>query len=96
MKCLNLIISCSTYRDHQSTQAILIEKLVSGKLPKQQFVDQEAALIKKKVECLDKMNHITSLLRYVQGSSKRQSLGCVNSHPDLRACPHNLHCVASS
>jgi len=51
------------YRDHQSTQAILIEKLVSGKLPKQQFVDQEAALVKKKVECLEKMNHITSLLR---------------------------------
>ena len=54
------------YRDHQSTQAILIEKLVSGKLPKQQFVDQESALVKKQVECLDKMNHITSLLRYVQ------------------------------
>ena len=53
------------YRDHQSTQAILIEKLVSGKLPKQQFVDQEAALLRKKAECLDKMNHITSLLRLV-------------------------------
>ena len=63
------------YRDHQSTQAILIEKLVSGKLPKQQFVDQESALVKKQVECLDKMNHITSLLRHVQ----RRARGCVNS-----------------
>ena len=59
----NMISFYRTYRDHQSAQAILIEKLVSGKLPKQQFVDQEAALLRKKGECLDKMNHITSLFR---------------------------------
>jgi hypothetical protein len=59
----NIFPYFSTYRDHQSTQAILIEKLVSGKLPKQQFVEQEAVLNKKKEESRGQMTHIATILR---------------------------------
>ena len=37
-----------TYREHQANQSGLVEKLVSGKLGKQQFIDQEGAIVKKK------------------------------------------------
>lgn len=53
----------STLREHQSTQAILVDKLVSGKLPKQQFIEQDATINKKKEECRDRMAHIANLLR---------------------------------
>jgi len=52
-----------TYREHQTNQSGLVEKLVSGKLGKQQFIDQEGAIVKKKDECLDKMNSILAHLR---------------------------------
>ena len=41
-----------------SFQAGLVEKLVSGKLAKQQFVDQESAIMKKKEETIEKINSI--------------------------------------
>lgn len=47
-----------TYREYQTNQSGLVEKLVSAKLGKQQFIDQEGAIVKKKEECLDKMNSI--------------------------------------
>ena len=52
-----------SYREHQTTQSGLVEKLVSGKLGKQQFIDQEGAIVKKKEECLEKMNSILGHLR---------------------------------
>jgi len=52
-----------SYREHQTNQSGLVEKLVSGKLGKQQFIDQEGAIVKKKDECLDKMNSIMGHLR---------------------------------
>ena len=42
------------FRDHQMTQSVLIEKLVTGKLGKQQFIDQDGAIAKKKDECTEK------------------------------------------
>ena len=56
-------INFRTYREHQTNQSGLVEKLVSGKLGKQQFIDQEGAIVKKKDECLDKMNSILAHLR---------------------------------
>ena len=53
------------FREHQTTQAGLVEKLVTGKLAKQGFIDQEAAIVKKKDECLDKINAIIGQLRSV-------------------------------
>lgn len=65
--CINEVIYifiCSrTYREHQANQSGLVEKLVTGKLGKQQFIDQEGAIVKKKDECLDKMNSILAHLR---------------------------------
>ena len=55
-----------TYREHQANQSGLVEKLVSGKLGKQQFIDQEGAIVKKKDECLEKMNSILAHLRSLQ------------------------------
>jgi len=46
------------YRDFQSQQAVLVEKLVTGKLPKAAYVDQEAGLLKKKEEIVDKISAI--------------------------------------
>ncbi|QQP36969.1 Dolichyl-diphosphooligosaccharide--protein glycosyltransferase subunit 1, partial [Caligus rogercresseyi] len=47
-----------TFREHQTNQQGLIEKLVNGKLAKQQFIDQEAVINKKKEECVEKINAI--------------------------------------
>jgi len=44
------------YRDHQAAQAVLVEKLVTGKLQKPPYLEQEGVLLKKKVEVSDKMN----------------------------------------
>merc|ERR1712241_402913 len=52
-----------TLREAQNAQAGLAEKLVSGKLGKQQFVDQEAIVTKKKNECREKIVAITSYLQ---------------------------------
>jgi len=51
------------FREHQMTQSGLIEKLVTGKVGKQQFIDQDGIIVKKKDECLEKMNGILAHLR---------------------------------
>ena len=64
--CQYLVIFCirfRSYREHQTNQSGLVEKLVSGKLGKQQFIDQEGVIVKKKDECLEKMNSILAHLR---------------------------------
>lgn len=45
-------------RDQQVQQVALVEKLITGKLAKPAFIDQEAAVNKKKEEYLDKINAI--------------------------------------
>merc|ERR1712156_1230430 len=52
-----------TLREAQNAQANLAEKLVSGKLGKQQFVDQEAIVTRRKNECREKIMSITSFLQ---------------------------------
>jgi len=47
-----------TFRDLQTQQAGLVEKLVSGKIAKQQYIDQEAGILRKKEEALDRINLI--------------------------------------
>merc|ERR1712141_95762 len=49
-------------REYQNSQAILAEKLVGGKLGKQQFVEQEAIIIKRKDECKEGIIAINSHL----------------------------------
>lgn len=46
------------FREQQTIQAGLVEKLVTGKLPKQQFIDQESGIMKKKEEAIEKINSI--------------------------------------
>jgi len=48
------------YRDFQVQQSGLVEKLVSGKIVKSAYLDQEALLVKKKEEVMEK---IMSLIR---------------------------------
>ncbi|KAK4027055.1 hypothetical protein OUZ56_016074 [Daphnia magna] len=50
------------YRDFQSTHAQLVERLVSGKINKAQFVDAEALLTKKRDELVEKLNHLINTL----------------------------------
>jgi len=52
-----------TIREHQSTQALLVEKLVTGKLNKQQFLEQEIVINKKMEETSDKVRAVVSHLR---------------------------------
>ena len=42
-----------------SLQGLLVEKLVSGKIAKQPFIDQEGSIIRKKQEALEKIMNIT-------------------------------------
>lgn len=46
------------FRDLQAQQASLVEKLVSGKMAKQAYIDQEGAIVKKKEDAIDKINNI--------------------------------------
>jgi len=43
------------YRDHQGQQANLVEKLVTGKLQKAAYLDQDATIAKKKEDISDKI-----------------------------------------
>ena len=43
---------------NKSPQATLVEKLVSGKLAKQQYIEQEAAVVRRKEEALDRIHQI--------------------------------------
>ena len=36
----------------------MVEKLVSGKMAKQAYIDQEGAIVKKKEDAIDKINNI--------------------------------------
>ena len=54
-----------TLREYQNNQAILAEKLVGGKINKQQFVDQEAIITKRKEECKEKIIALNSHLQSV-------------------------------
>ena len=56
---------CRTLREAQNAQAGLAEKLVSGKLGKQQFVDQETIVTRRKNECREKIAAITSFLQSI-------------------------------
>jgi len=46
------------FRDYQAQQTSLVEKLVSGKMAKQQFIEQETNIVRKKTDTLDKINQI--------------------------------------
>jgi len=46
------------FRDLQAQQASLVEKLVSGKMAKQAYIDQESNIIKKKEEAIEKINNV--------------------------------------
>jgi len=50
------------YRDCQGQQAALVEKLVTGKLQKTAYLDQEAVILKKKDEISDRMTTIVRAL----------------------------------
>jgi len=53
----------SLFREHQRSQAGLVEKLVTGKLGKQQFIDGDQAVAKKKDECMEKIDSVMAQLR---------------------------------
>ena len=57
------MILCRVYRDHQNSQVVLVEKLVSGKLQKPQFIDQEGIIVKKKTEAMERIMAMSSGLR---------------------------------
>jgi len=46
------------FREYQSQQAVLVEKLVTGKLQKAAYLDQESGVLKKKEEVAEKINAI--------------------------------------
>lgn len=50
------------FREFQGQQAGLVEKLVSGKLQKAAYLDQEKVVLKKKDDILDKINVIVRAL----------------------------------
>jgi len=52
-----------TLRDHQANQVILVEKQVSGKMARPQFIESEGQLLAKKAECRDKINALCTQLR---------------------------------
>jgi len=47
-----------TFRDLQAQQAILVEKLVLGKMTKQAYIDQEGNIVRKKEEAIERINNI--------------------------------------
>uniref|UniRef100_A0A6V7M9I9 Dolichyl-diphosphooligosaccharide--protein glycosyltransferase subunit 1 n=1 Tax=Bracon brevicornis TaxID=1563983 RepID=A0A6V7M9I9_9HYME len=47
---------------YNQQQALYVDKLVPGKISRQQFVDADAALTKKKEECVEKINNIVKSL----------------------------------
>ena len=40
----------------QAAQAVLVEKLVTGKLQKNVYLDQETGILKKKEEVIERIN----------------------------------------
>ena len=56
-------INFRVLRDLQQTQANIVDKLIGGKITKQQYLDQDSAVVKKREEAREKMNQLTNLLR---------------------------------
>jgi oligosaccharyltransferase complex subunit alpha (ribophorin I) len=54
-----------TFRENQQMQAALVDKLVTGKLPKPQFIEQETVLNKKRSEVQEKIQSICVLMRSI-------------------------------
>ncbi|XP_071037352.1 dolichyl-diphosphooligosaccharide--protein glycosyltransferase subunit 1 [Parasteatoda tepidariorum] len=50
------------FKDQLQQQSVLVEKLVANKVSKQQYLDSDAAIIKKKEETIEKMNAILCTL----------------------------------
>ncbi|XP_031839429.1 dolichyl-diphosphooligosaccharide--protein glycosyltransferase subunit 1 [Nomia melanderi] len=48
---------------YNQQQALYVDKLVPGKIGRQQFVEAEAAIAKKKEECIEKINSIVKSLQ---------------------------------
>lgn len=48
---------------YNQQQALYVDKLVPGKIGRQQFVEAEAAIAKKKEECVEKMNSIVKSIQ---------------------------------
>lgn len=48
---------------YNQQQSLYVDKLVTGKIGRQQFVDAEAVITKKKEECVDKINVIVKSLQ---------------------------------
>ncbi|CAL1682071.1 unnamed protein product [Lasius platythorax] len=48
---------------YNQQQALYVDKLVPGKIGRQQFVEAEAAIAKKKEECVEKINAIVKSLQ---------------------------------
>lgn len=46
------------FKDLQTSQGALVERLVGGKIAKQAFIDQEGNMIRKKQEALEKIMNI--------------------------------------
>lgn len=44
-------------------QSMYVDKLVPGKIGRQQFVEVESAVAKKKEECVDKINNVVKSLQ---------------------------------
>jgi len=51
--------------EQQQGQSVLVERLVSGKLNRQQFVDQEAVIVRKRDEAKDKISAVCAQLRAI-------------------------------
>jgi len=52
-------------REQQNAQSALVSRLVAGGLTKQQFVDQESAVVKKRDEAKDKIAAVCAQLRAI-------------------------------
>ena len=50
-------------REIQQSQANLLEKLIGGKINKQQYLDQESQFAKKREDLSEKLSQMVSLLR---------------------------------
>ena len=62
---LPVVIYSRTLRELQNAQSALAEKLVTGKLAKQQFVEQETIVTRRKDECKEKIHSITVYLQTI-------------------------------
>lgn len=52
-----------TIREIQQNQASLLDKLIGGKINKQQYLDQDSQLLKRREETREKIGHLTNIIR---------------------------------